>query len=118
MRYRYDPGTGKNTCVASRRSYTNRERTEIIQYWKTPSILDHGTGRLRPPTLEEVERVKGVPKSNVQRWAAGEEKIVNGRATDRKNRPRKGEMAQSKELSRKVPEPEVVSTCGGVVKES
>ncbi|KAA8911997.1 hypothetical protein FN846DRAFT_887426 [Sphaerosporella brunnea] len=81
-----------------RRSYTNALRAEIIKYWKTPSVHDSITGKLRRPTLEEVERIKGVPKSNVQRWAAEEKKILASRPSDKKNRPGKEELARMKEL--------------------
>jgi hypothetical protein len=110
IRYHHDPETGETTPVEGRRSYTNQERREIVRYWKTQSIWDHATGKLRAPTLEEVERKKGVPKSNVQRWASELDKIVKGRATDKKNRPRKGDMARSRSLSNQIPAPDVVST--------
>jgi hypothetical protein len=114
IRYHHDPETGETTPVTCRRSYTNEERREIVRYWKTPSIRDVATGKLRARTLEEVEEERGVPKSNVQRWASELDKIVNGRATHKKNRPRKGEVTRSKGLSTQRPQPKVVSTCGGV----
>jgi hypothetical protein len=84
-----------NRIVKGRRSYTNKCRADLVRYWKTPSVVDEKSpsGRLRCPTLGEVECHTSVPKSNVDRWAKEEEKILRGRAEARVNRSAKGPRA-------------------------
>jgi hypothetical protein len=83
-----DPRDDPNRIVSRRRSYTNKRRADLVRYWKTPSVVDEKSpsGRLRCPTLGEVECHTGVPKSNVDRWAKEEEKFLRGRADARTNR--------------------------------
>jgi hypothetical protein len=103
-----DPKTGKTTTVAARQAYTNEIRAQTVAYWQTPSILDPRTDKLRKPTLDEAEQATGIPKSNVQRWAAEMDKINEGRPNARKNRTRKAKAAE-KALLCPLTESEVVS---------
>jgi hypothetical protein len=103
-----DPKTGKTTTVAARQAYTNEIRAQTVAYWQTPSILDPRTDKLRKPTLDEAEQATGIPKSNVQRWAAEMDKINEGRPNARKNWIRKGKAAE-KALLCPLTESEVVS---------
>jgi hypothetical protein len=75
---------------------TSAAPTSSARYWKTPSVVDEKSpsGRLRCPTLGEVECHTSVPKSNVDRWAKEEEKILRGRAEARVNRSAKGPPAK------------------------